>query len=184
VGSVLSIGLYVKVLFGLQLVDCLLFALLALFVHVLVNQKYLGHLVALLAYGFIAFAPNLGIEHKLLIFTASPRWSYTDMVGFSPSLGPWLWFKGYWACLGAVIGGGGAAFLGTGPGGQFCFAASLWLAVASHVPQSWFLRWQVVCILLCGGFIFYNTNVMHDYTSSVRNNRSSALSMKSATNST
>jgi ABC-2 type transport system permease protein len=95
-GAPAELGLYVQVLFGLQLVDCLLFALLALAVHVLVNQKFVAHLVALLAYGCIALAPKLGIEHKLLIFSASPRWTYTDMAGFGPSLAPWLWFKGYW----------------------------------------------------------------------------------------
>src|SRR5688500_20399234 len=40
-----EIGLYARILFGLQLPDYLLFALLALAVHVLVNHKYVGHLV-------------------------------------------------------------------------------------------------------------------------------------------
>jgi ABC-type transport system involved in multi-copper enzyme maturation permease subunit len=103
-GAVPEIGLYVQTLFGLQLIDNLLFALLALLVHVLVNQKYVGHLVALLAYGFITNASSLGIEHKLLIFGADTGWSYSDMRGFEPHLGPLLWFKLYWVAWALLLG--------------------------------------------------------------------------------
>src|SRR5690606_21755097 len=44
--SDLELGLYLKVMFGLQLTEYLQFALLALVVHVVVDQKYIGHLVA------------------------------------------------------------------------------------------------------------------------------------------
>ena len=63
-------GLYVKALFGFQLADYLLFALLVLVVHAVVNQKYLGYCLALTAYGCIVFAGTLGIEHKLLIYSS------------------------------------------------------------------------------------------------------------------
>ncbi|HEX8350169.1 MAG TPA: hypothetical protein VF598_09400, partial [Hymenobacter sp.] len=51
----LEIDLYLKSLFALQLVDYLLFALLALVVHVAVNQKHIGYLVVLLIFSFMAF---------------------------------------------------------------------------------------------------------------------------------
>ncbi len=99
-----EIGLYLKILFGLQLPEYLLFALLALVVHVLVDQKYVGHLVAIIAYVFIAvLAAMLGIEHNLLVYGAGPAWSYTEMRGFGPSLGPWLWFKLYWAAWALLL---------------------------------------------------------------------------------
>lgn len=85
-----EIGLYLKVLLGLQLPEYLLFAMLAFFVHVLVDQKYIAHLAAIGAYVFIALASMFGVEHSLLIFGAGPSWSYTEMSGFGPSLGPWL----------------------------------------------------------------------------------------------
>lgn len=81
-----EIGLYLKIMFGLQLTDYLLFALLALVVHVLADQKYVGHLVAIIAFVFIAMASLFGIEHNLLIYGAGPVWSYTEMRGFGPSI--------------------------------------------------------------------------------------------------
>jgi ABC-type transport system involved in multi-copper enzyme maturation permease subunit len=98
-----EIGLYLKTLFGLQLADYLLFALLTFVLHVLVNQKHLGHLASLVAYGFIAFASTLGIEHHLFVYSSAPGWSYTDMRGFGASLNPWLWFKLYWAAWALLL---------------------------------------------------------------------------------
>ena len=98
-----EIGVYAKVLLGLQLTDYLLFALLALAVHTVVNQKQLGTLAALVLYGLIAFAPLLGIEHKLLVFGASPAWSYSDIRGFGASLPPWLAFKAYWVAWAVLL---------------------------------------------------------------------------------
>jgi ABC-2 type transport system permease protein len=159
-----EIGLYLQGFFGLQLVDCLLYALLALFVHVLVNQKFVAHLVALLGYGFIVFAPNLGIEHKLLIFGASPKWSYTDMVGYGISLAPWLWFKGYWVAWALIVAVVAKLFWVRGREGS--------LASRFHLARGRFTRSTALVTAVSGGlmltlgsFIFYNTNVLHDYIS-------------------
>ncbi|MES2648997.1 MAG: M1 family aminopeptidase [Bacteroidota bacterium] len=163
-GASLEIGLYLQVLFGLQLVDCLLFTLLALLVHVLVNQKFIGHLVALLAYSFIAFANTLGIEHKLLIFMSGPHWTYTEMAGFGNSLAPWLWFKGYWLAWSLLLAVMVVLFWVRGREGSF--VSRLHLA-RKRLTHSTVLVAAVAigCMLLTGGFIYYNTNILHDYTS-------------------
>ena len=83
--------------------DYLLFALLALVVHVLVNHKYVGHLVVVIAYVFMAFGSALGVEHNLLVYGSDPGWSYSDMRGFEPFIGPWLWFKLYWAAWALLL---------------------------------------------------------------------------------
>ena len=72
-------------------------------VHAVVNQKHVGYLVALIAYGVIVFPSTFGLEHHLLIYGSGPRWTYSDMRGFGPSLGPWLWFKLYWAAWALLL---------------------------------------------------------------------------------
>src|ERR1043166_4924604 len=150
-----EIGLYVRILFGLQLIDYALFALLVFVVHAVVNQKQLGYLVALIAYGVIAFPSTFGLEHNLLIYGSGPRWTYSDIRGFGRSLGPWLWFKVYWAAWAVLL-----AVAGT----------LLW---PRGTERSWWSRLQmarrrfaratvgvaataVALILTVGGFIFYN----------------------------
>ena len=164
-GASIDVGLYIKTLFGLQLVECILFTLLALVVHVLVNQKYLGHFFTLLAYGFISFAPGLGIGHKLLIYSSSPAWSYTNMAGFNSSLEPWLWFKLYWlswALLLAVV----TKILWV-RGREESLKSRLNLAVRRMTRSTLIVATVAVAgILIFGGLTFYNTNILNNYMSS------------------
>ena len=153
-----QVGLYLQVLFALQLPEYLLFAMLALAVHVVVDQKYIGHLVAIAASVFIGLASLFGIEHDLFIYGAGPAWSYTEMSGFGPSLGPWLWFKLYWAAWALLLAVAARLLWRRGLGARLPLArrrftrATAWTAAAA-----------VALILTLGGFIFYNTNVLNEY---------------------
>ena len=97
-----SSGLYLRILFGIKLADYVLLAALAMAVHVVVNQKYVGHLVVVLFYLFTAFAARFGIRHHLLVYGTGPGWVYSDMNGFGP-------FVGAVRLVQAVLGGVGAA---------------------------------------------------------------------------
>lgn len=159
-----EIGQYLQTLFCIQLTDYLLFALLAFAMHVLVNQKYIAHLAILVAYGYITFAPMLGIENKLLIYGADTGWSYSDFNGFGPTLQPWLWFKLYWAAWALLLA---------------VIARLLWvrskevgllsrLKLASGRFKG-LTRWTAIlsaCLVIAvGGFILYNNYVVNNYES-------------------
>ncbi|HEV2802799.1 MAG TPA: hypothetical protein VGW12_20170 [Pyrinomonadaceae bacterium] len=157
-----EIGLYLKVMFGLQLVDYILFALLALVIHVVVNQKHLGHLFALIVYGYIAFAPLLGIEHRLLVYASDPGWVYTDMRGFGPYLAPWVWFKLYWvgwALLLAVV-----ARLAWVRGRESGIRERLRTARRRFTGQTAMTAGLAAAFIIAtGGFIIYNMHVLNVY---------------------
>jgi ABC-type transport system involved in multi-copper enzyme maturation permease subunit len=158
-----EIGLYLKILFGLQLPDYLLFTVLALVVHVVVDQKYVGHLVAIMAYVFILIvATMLGIEHNLLVYGASPGWSYTEMRGFGPFLGPWAWFKVYWAAW-AILLAVAARLLWvrgreSGPRIRLELARRRFTRVTR-----WIAGAAATLVVMVGGFVFYNTNILNKY---------------------
>ena len=150
----LEIGLYLRILFGLQLIDYILFALLVFVVHVVVNQKHAGYLVSLIAYGVIVFPSTFGLEHHLLIYASGPRWTYSDIRGFGPSLGPWLWFKLYWAAW-ACCWPLRKLLWARGPGA---------VMVAARVARRRFTRATrrrgrlAVALIVTLGVLFYNTN--------------------------
>jgi ABC-2 type transport system permease protein len=157
-----QIGLYLQILFGLQLPEYLLFAVLALLVHTLVNQKHVAMVIALVVYLCIVFSSVLGIEHKLLVYGSSPAWSFTDMRGFGPSVSPWLMFKLYWAAWALLLAV--AATLLWVRGREPAFRTRV------HMARLRFTRSTagaaavaVALILTLGGFIFYNTNVLNEY---------------------
>lgn len=157
-------GLYFKVLFGLQLPEYLLFAVLALVIQGLVNQKYLGHLLALITFAFIAFAARLGIDHDLLVYGSAPRWMYTDMRGFGATLGPWLWFMMYWGAWALLLGVVAKVLWMRGMEGSVRMRLQL---ARRRFTRSTAGAAAVAAglVLGLGGFIFYNTNVLNEYAS-------------------
>jgi ABC-2 type transport system permease protein len=167
-----ELGLYLRILFGLQLVDYLLFAILALVVHAVASQKQMGYLAVLVAYGVILFPSFLGIKHHLLIYGSSPRWSYSVISGFGSSLAPWMWFKLYWAGW-ALLFAVAARLLW--PRGAECGLRSrLHLARQRFTrPTAVVAATAVTLIFSAGGFILYNTDVL---TTSDRNRPSIAAS--------
>jgi ABC-2 type transport system permease protein len=157
-----EIGLYLGILFGLQLPEYLLFALLAMVLQVVINQKYVALLVTIVAYVLVISSGLLGIHHHLLVYGSGPGWSHTDIRGFGRSLGPWAWFKLYWAAWALLLG---------------VVARLLWvrgreagLRARLSIARLRFTRatastavLALGLILLLGGFIFYNTNVLNEY---------------------
>jgi ABC-type transport system involved in multi-copper enzyme maturation permease subunit len=157
-----QVGLYLQILFGLQLPEYLLFALLALVVHTVVNHKHVGMLVALTAYFLMIFSSFLGVEHNLLVYGSGPGWSFTDMRGFGGSVGPWLWFKLYWAAWALLLAVVARLLWVRGREGGF--------GTRLHIARRRFTRatagvaaLAAGLILTLGGFIFYNTNVLNEY---------------------
>lgn len=165
-----EVGLYLRVLLGLQLPEYLLFAALALVVHLLVDHKYGGHVVTIIAYAYIVvLAGMLGIEHNLLVFGAGPRWAYTEMRGFGHTIAPWLFFKLYWAAWAVLLAVIARLLWVRGKEGSL----RVRLRHARHRltrPTVAVAGVAVVLIVLLGGFIFYNTNLVNEYRSTFSSN--------------
>ncbi|HET6763889.1 MAG TPA: hypothetical protein VFH27_09455, partial [Longimicrobiaceae bacterium] len=157
-----ELGLFLRVLFGLQLPEYLLFAMLAVVVQGVADQKYVAHMVTLVAYAGILFAGRLGLQHNLLVYGAAPHWSYTDMRGFGATLGPWTWFMLYWGAWALLLAV--AAALLWMRGLERGVGVRLRLARGRLTPPA--VRAAVAAVALVvglGGFVFYNTNVLNEY---------------------
>jgi ABC-2 type transport system permease protein len=153
-------GLYVRILFGWNLVEYVLLAAFAMTVHVLVNHKYVGHVVVLLATIFNSAALH-GIHH-LLIYNGGPRFLYSEMNGFGPFVTPFLWFKLYWAAWALLFAVVTMLFWIRGP--ELGFRQRLATARARFTGRTARVAALAVALILgIGGFIFYNTNVLNAY---------------------
>jgi hypothetical protein len=155
-----ELGLYARILFGIRLTDYLLFALLALVVHVLVDQKYVGHLIAIIVYVLVAFGPELGIDPGLLVYGSDPGWTYSDMRGLEPFIGPWLLFKLYWAAWALLLAV--AAKLLWPRGTERGFGARLRVAGRRLTRRTAATAAVAAALILTfGGLIYYNTSVLY-----------------------
>jgi ABC-type transport system involved in multi-copper enzyme maturation permease subunit len=157
-----ELGLYAQVLFGLGMADYLLLAAVALLVHALVNNKYVGHFIVVLFLVATLFAGRLGVEHNLLVYGADPGWTYSDMTGFGPFLAPVVWFKLYWAGWALLMAVAASLFWvrGTERGAARRIRQA---RIRLNRPALAAAALAVVQIVGLGGFVFYNTNVVNEY---------------------
>ena len=161
-----EISLYLKWLFGLELVDYWLVCVLALAVHSLVNQKYLGHFVMIVYFVMFSFAPLLGFEHGLYRYAANGGFTYSDMNGFGHFLMRVRAFDAYWAAVALLLAVLAYLFWmrGTVTGGRERVAvarARFTRSVAGIAAAG------VIAMAGLGAFIFYNTNVLNPYTTNL-----------------
>jgi ABC-2 type transport system permease protein len=159
-GAPVELALYVE---G-TLVNAAYFILMGmglLALQALANNKYLGYLlgVALMASGSV-----LHLEHHLASFASLPDLVYSDLNGYGHFLKGWSWFVLYWALAGAALLFLAQAFRvrGPAPGWRARIAGGRrGLRGGAGVG----LALSVAACAGVGGWIYYNTNVIHRYQS-------------------
>jgi ABC-2 type transport system permease protein len=163
-----EISVYLETLFGFRLIDMVLLAVLAMTVHVLVNHKYLGHLVVILVFVGMGLLSQFGLEHNLYQYGSDSGGQYSDMNRFGPFVGPFVIWKLYWSAFALLL---------------IVLAVMSWVR-GLEVDGKWrvhlaTLRFtkpvraltalSALAFIGLGGFIYYNTNVLnHFYTSKER----------------
>ena len=140
----------------------LLICVLAIFLQVLANSKFVGYLLMILFLISGMVLGSLDFDHRLYRYASTPDMPYSDMNGYGHFLTGFFWFALYWT-LGAVV----------------LFAVSLLVRVRGtegsgkarlRQARERFqgpARWATVAGLLAfaatGSFIFWNTNVLNKY---------------------
>jgi ABC-2 type transport system permease protein len=155
-------GVYLRILFGLTLADYLIFAALAMAVHVVVDHKYAGHLIVVVFYVFTMFASQFGLQHNLLVYGSDPGWVYSDMNGFGPFVAPFVWFKLYWAGWALLLALAAKLFGVRGRETGARRRVGIARARLTHASAG-AAAVAALLILTLGGFIFYNTNILNQY---------------------
>ncbi len=161
-----EIPVYLKVLFGLRLVDYALLAVLAFALHVILNQKYLAHLIAVLFYLLPIFGPAFGIESGLLLYGSDPGWSWSDLRGLNPFMGPWLWFKLYWAAWAVLLAVVTTLLWPRGTEKEFQRRLRQAIGTSNRTFKA-LAGISVLLILMLGGFIHYSTHYLYPETAPV-----------------
>lgn len=156
----LELGLYIKQLYGFGLIDLWYLAALAIFIHTLVSNKFIGYFIVAIFYFWNIFFAQLVLKHNLWIFGSNPGVTYSDMNGFGHVAWPFFVFKVYWgafclalACLSSLLWARGT---------ERSLAQRFADARHSANRKSWLLvTASFLVFIVCGGFIYYNTNVIN-----------------------
>jgi ABC-type transport system involved in multi-copper enzyme maturation permease subunit len=134
--------------------------ILSIFIHSLVNNRYLGYflfITLLITNSFIW--PALDVSSNLMIYGATPSLIYSDMNAFGPFLYGHMAFKGYWVLAGLFLICLAILFWVRGRDQHIRIRARLaWSRMPSYRPVlfSFILIW-----LICGGWLFYQTKMIN-----------------------
>lgn len=160
-----ELGLYVKQLFlydaPFLYITMIVFAML---IHTLVNNKYIGFFVFLITYiGIDLLWSPLNISSNLVRLFSTPKSQYSDIAGFGPSFVAQNWFTGYWLLFSALLAALTIAFwVRSGDENwknRFLFAKN---TLFGNLKT--FTLGSFILFALTGGWIYYNTNVLNEYT--------------------
>lgn len=141
---------------------CACWAALAVLVHVLVNNKYLGYFVFIVLFVINAFAwPALDVVSNLVVFNSSSGLVYSDMNGFGPYLKGWLFFRSYWLVFSALLIYGAYLYIvrGNDTAWRWRFRAAR-KRLRGSLPLGALLG---ACFLALAGYGWYQTKVVNTY---------------------
>jgi ABC-2 type transport system permease protein len=153
---------YLVQLIGLDSLTFLSLIILSLFIHSVVNNRYLGYFLFIAVLITNAFVwPGLDVSSNLVIYGSTPTLTYSDMNAFGPFLFAKTAFRAYWLLAGSVL---------------LCIALLYWVrgresgfSVRSMIARRRLpvLRPVLLALvsawLVCGGWLFYNTQMLNTY---------------------
>lgn len=156
-------SMYFTDLYLIELPEYLQLIMLAFIVHILVNNKFIGHVVSIgiwvAMFGLRNFAE---LDYNLFFYSYTPGYRVSDMNGFGHFLEPLTWFNVYWLSLGIIFLIIGNLFWNRGPETGFKARIKLMkqrFSKTSAASLSFFtLLW-----LGSGAFIYYNVSVLNTY---------------------
>ena len=168
-----EIGLYIKELYGIQFIGLFIWSLLALSIHTVFKNYFIGFFILLLISIGQNFLGSVGIEQMMFKFNQAPPTPYSDMNGYGHFLAEYFTYKIYWLALGVAL-----------------FISAFWIFPRGSYP-SWKERFVIakkrintlnlstIIVLLIvffslGSYIYYVDNVKYERLSSNEREASAA----------
>lgn len=156
-------ALYAKGLFLHRFSAYILLCALAMFFHVWVNNKYMGYMLMVLYYILMIVLQVMGWDHNLYRYGLAPEAPYSDMNGYGHFVVPLVWFRTYWSLFAVMLMVSSLWFWVRGT--EDSLRARLKQAKARLSPPT--VRVFLLALsgfILVGSYIFYNTNLLNDYS--------------------
>ncbi|GAB3741417.1 ABC transporter permease/M1 family aminopeptidase [Spirosoma lituiforme] len=158
-----NFGLYATQVFVLLLPRFIQIVIFCYVVHVLVNQKFVGHTIGLLLWLALFFLNKSGtLDYHLLLYGITPTYQLSDMDGLGHMLVPVSWFNTYWLLFGGLLIILSA--LGYNRGISSTFKDRFSLATQRFDKTTKCITLVVLAaFLIVGIFIYYNVSYLNNY---------------------
>lgn len=159
-----QVDVYVISLLVNDLLTYVYYTIAALLFHYLINNRYIAYFafVAFLIINTFVFG-LLEINSNMLKYGSVPTSIFSDMNGFGPYRKGLFWFNAYWFFFASLLCFIVYLFYVRGKETQFVKR----LAEAAHrlAAQRGIAAFLLIACVACGGFVYYNTQVLNTYES-------------------
>ncbi|HMP79018.1 MAG TPA: M1 family aminopeptidase, partial [Pirellulaceae bacterium] len=156
-------GVYLSELLGWDLIRFTCLCALAVLIHVISPNKYVGY------FGFVLLIivnqfiwSVLGWESRMWMFVSLPSYTYSDLFGIAPYLPSLAWFSLYWLLFAGLLAWGAIAWW---PRGKEKGIRPRWKLGVRRWQGA--LRWGTLATLLvwlcCAAWVFYNTQILNHW---------------------
>ena len=157
---------YIKSMFGEVFLFLILYTLLAFFIQVMVNHKFLGHALMIVFFIITFFVlDEMGLEHNLFKFASGSLGTYSDMNNYGHYVSPFSWMQIYWMGFGLILFALSVVFSIRGTDSLMKRRMKLAKLRFSR-PIITFALASLLLFVGSGCFIFYNTNIINQYQNS------------------
>jgi ABC-type transport system involved in multi-copper enzyme maturation permease subunit len=151
-------------------IDVTLFAVLAVFIQVLVPHKFVGWLVMLLIIVSQIVLGQLGYEHNLYQFAGGPNVPLSDMNGQGDFAAYRGWFRAYWSAFAVLLVVLSYGLWRRGVSGSLR-ARMKGLPTRLAGTPARVAATALAAFVALGGYIFYNTNILNEYRTQIDDER-------------
>jgi len=152
---------YFKELYLIWLPQMLMVVLLALLVHTLVSNKFVGHAIIV---GFFIIVPVLyryGIESRLVLYGEITPYTYSDMNGYGHFVKALFWICAYWLSVGGLFAVLAVVLARRGTETSVNLRLKL---MKQRFPQAAkFAALSVIAAAATGSWFYYNAHVLNHY---------------------
>ncbi len=160
-----NFGVYFIDLYLLTLPGFIQMVLLSFAVHIIVNNKFAGHGIALLIWVSMFLMRNFAqMDYNLFFYFYTPEYRWSDMNGLGHFAKPQFWFNLYWLLLGGLLIAIAYLFFQRGITGGTKERWRIAMARFKNTPRL-LIPLFLIAWLLCGAFIYYNVSYLNNYYS-------------------
>jgi hypothetical protein len=160
-----ELPLYFETLYTSTLSFLVLYTLLAIFIQVLVNNKFLGFALCVVFFIVRAVLSEVGLEHRLWQFASGSIGTYSDMNAYGHFVTPFSWFKLYWFAFACLLFAVAVIF---SVRGSEAVMKMRWKTGKLRLTRPMItFALAIGCIFLFSGFyIYYNTSILNKFVKS------------------
>ena len=170
-----NLSIYFTEMYLLSYPSYMQMVLLCFAVHILMNNKFGGHGMAMLIWITMFLLRSFArMDYNLFFYFYTPGYTWSDMNGIGHFLAPQNWFNFYWLMLGALLVSIAYLFYQRGVTGGF---KERW-----RVAMQRFNGWQRALTTLfflgwigSGAYIYYNVSYLNNYYTAAETRNRTAL---------